>query len=192
MNLDSITRARNTILSWEKNHSPECILLMWLPWSGKSYVSEYLHRKYGFTILSWENIAYAIFNKTHCTQEEYRKAYSILHRLIPEVLSDWYRVVIDATNLQYAHRKQIYGVLDPWVKISGIFLTIDEATAKKRIQKRWENTDDPSRILSQCSDVIFQKFKENIDFPFEDENFIEIYSDENIYISLDAIFSSFS
>lgn len=192
MNIDSITMARNTIVFWEQTLSPECILLMGLPWCGKSYVSSYLHKKYGFTILSGENITYAIFGKTHCTQEEYREAYSILHRLIPEVLSAWYRVVIDATNLQYAHRKQIYDVIDSWVRVSGIFLTIDDVTAQKRIQSRWCHVGDPTRIQSQCNDITFQEFKENIDLPTLNESFVVVYSDQKIYSSIDAMFTSFS
>jgi ABC-type proline/glycine betaine transport system ATPase subunit len=53
--------ARSAIVYGENNANKHCIILMGLPGCGKSTVSRYLHDQYGYSILSGENITYAIF-----------------------------------------------------------------------------------------------------------------------------------
>ncbi len=84
---------------------------MGLPGVGKSYVSQYLYKKYGYTVLSGENITYALFGDTKCQPSEYKEAYNVLYILAQELLSKGYGIVIDGTNLQYIHRKQAYDIL---------------------------------------------------------------------------------
>ncbi|EKE06220.1 MAG: hypothetical protein ACD_19C00042G0001 [uncultured bacterium] len=56
-------KAQKTIKKGTKSKSPRLVVLMGLPGSGKSYVSNYLHEKHGFTVLSGENITFALFDK---------------------------------------------------------------------------------------------------------------------------------
>lgn len=192
MNVISIEKARSTILFWEKVSTPECMILMGLPGTGKSFVSKYLHKKYGYTILSWENITYAIFGTTICLPEQYREAYSILHFLACELTWENYKIVIDATNLQYEHRKQIYDSIDSGTKIYGIYLQIDESISLDRIKNRWQNTDSPKNILSSCSIETFLEFKKSIDIPTKNEYIIPMISDENIFHAIDEFLLTIS
>lgn len=192
MNSIATENARNTILFWEKVSTPECMILMGLPGTGKSFVSKYLHKKYGYTILSWENITYALFGKTSCTPEQYREAYSVLHFLAAELLQENYKIVIDGTNLQYVHRKQIYDVIGSQVKTHWIYLGVDDLIAMNRVRQRWENADSIKNILSTCSDETFMNFKESIDFPDKNEHIVSMNSDENIFHTIDEFLLSFS
>lgn len=84
---------------------------MGLPGTGKSYISRYLHEKYGYTVLSGENITFALFGDTKCQPEQYKEAYVTLYILAKKLLDDGYGIVIDGTNLQYIHRKQAYDAI---------------------------------------------------------------------------------
>jgi len=192
MNSVSIEKARSTILFWEKVSIPECMILMGLPGTGKSFISKYLHKKYGYTVLSWENITYTIFGTTICLPEQYREAYSILHFLACELTWENYKIVIDATNLQYEHRKQIYDSIDSGTKIYGIYLQIDESISLDRIKNRWQNTDSPKNILSSCSIETFLEFKKSIDIPTKNEYIIPMISDENIFHTIDEFLLTIS
>lgn len=192
MNSIATKNARSTILFWEKVSTPECMILMGLPGTGKSFVSKYLHKKYGYTVLSWENITYALFGATSCSLEQYHEAYSILHSLARELLQENYKVIIDGTNLQFSHRKQIYDAIDPQVKKYWIHLMIDDSIALNRIRHRWENTDSVKEILSSCSDETFRRFKESIDIPTEDEYIVSMISDESIFHTIDEFLLSLS
>ena len=66
MNSENIEKAKKAIKFWENNWKSLCIILMGLPWSGKSYVAHYLNKKYGFTLLSGENITQALFGTEKC------------------------------------------------------------------------------------------------------------------------------
>lgn len=192
MNSNSIEKARSTILFWEKVSTPECMILMGLPGTGKSFVSKYLHKKYGYTVLSWENITYALFGTTSCTPEQYREAYSVLHYLACELLQENYKIVIDGTNLRYIHRKQIYDAIGSQVKTYWIYLMIDDSIAMNRVRQRWENTESIKNILSTCSDETFSDFKKSIDFPDKNEHIVSMISDENIFHSIDEFLLSLS
>lgn len=66
----------------------------------------------------------------------------------------------------------------------------DDSIARKRIGQRGEKTDNATDILSQCSPETFLSFKESVEPPREDENIHTIPSDENIFASLDTLFTS--
>ncbi len=44
--------AQKTLVYGKESDSPDCIVLMGLPGTGKSHVSRYLHERYGYTVLS--------------------------------------------------------------------------------------------------------------------------------------------
>ncbi len=104
----SLEKARKTLVYGKRSNHPDCILLMGLPGTGKSHVSRYLHIQHGYTVLSGENITHALFGDTQCQSEQYKEVYQTLYKLAQELVDNGYNIVIDGTNLQYAHRKQAY------------------------------------------------------------------------------------
>lgn len=185
------TKARKTLVYGEKSPHPECIILMGLPGTGKSYVSGYLHEKYGYTVLSGENITYALFGNTKCKAEQYSQAYEILHILARELLKHGYKIVVDGTNLQYAHRKQTYDAIGPETRVFGIHLIAPDSVSLKRVQQRGEKYDTPTNILSPCSNETFQAFKSNVELPREGEKFHTIVSDEHVFENIEVCLSSY-
>ncbi|OIO76069.1 hypothetical protein CO024_00610 [Candidatus Gracilibacteria bacterium CG_4_9_14_0_2_um_filter_38_7] len=186
MNQENINKARLAIKYGKKDSNPVCIILMGFPGTGKSYTSHYLNEKYGYTILSGENITHAIFGTEKCTGPQYTEAYSVLNFLANELIKEGYQIVIDGTNLKKAFRTSIYDSIGKTgVEISGIYLYIDDEIALNRANSRGVDSSNPTKILSSCSKETFSGFKELLEMPSKDENFYLIKSDENLLKSLD-------
>jgi hypothetical protein len=172
-----------------KSKKPLLIVLMGLPGTGKSYLGNYLHKKYSFSVLSGENITYALFNTEKCLGSQYREAYEILRSLASELLKQNYNVIIDGTNLRYEFRKQIYDVMKGLAKIVLIYLFIDDRIALKRANMRGENfsNSNTENILSKCSPETFTSFKTQLEPPQKNETFYKIKSDKNLFKKINKI-----
>src|SRR3989344_4776194 len=81
MNDQYIIKARTSVRYGDISQEPILIILMGLPGSGKSYLADYLNRKYSFTILSGENVTHTIFGTEKCTGKQYKEAYDTLRTL---------------------------------------------------------------------------------------------------------------
>jgi predicted kinase len=177
--MDKKQIAYKTIKVGEKSSSPILVVLMGLPGSGKSYVASFLHKKYGYSVLSGESITYALLGTEKCTKEEYKVAYQILQDLASELLNEGYSVVIDGTNLSKVHREQIYTHAAGKRSIL-LYLLVNEDIAMRRISEREENFTDMQNITSKCSPETFQRFQDNIEEPTGTENAYIIKSDQNM------------
>lgn len=184
-----LSKAEKTVKKGTKSKSSKLIVLMGLPGSGKSYVSNYLHEKYGFTVLSGENITFAIFNKVDCKGAEYTTAYDILRQLATKLISQGYSVAIDGTNLKYIFRQQIYNEVNCSDTIL-LYLKVDDQTSLNRIAKRGIDFKDTKNIKSSISSDVFNKFKNQLEEPLPSENSIILISDDNLLTEIDSIFST--
>jgi predicted kinase len=184
--IDDKLKLEKSIKKGKKTKTPRLVILMGLPGCGKSYVASYLYEKYGFTILSGENITYALFGTEKCANDEYALAYKTLRQLAAKLLADGYSVVIDGTNLKYAFRQQIYDevICD---STTLIYLKIDDKTALNRITQRGLNYQDKKNIKSSISQETFNNFKKQLEEPLPSEKAITIISDDNIFIKIDSV-----
>lgn len=181
-------KAKTAIKYWTKSISPQCIILMWLPWTGKSYSSHYLNEKHGYTILSWENITHAIFGTEKCSWTQYWEAYEILNILAQELVQDWYKIVIDSTNLKKIFRSKINESLSAICNnIFWVYLYINDDIAFKRANSRGLSFEDSTNILSSVSRETFASFKEQLELPSKEENFFMVESNENLFKTLDIV-----
>ncbi|MBA4320440.1 MAG: hypothetical protein C0412_18740 [Flavobacterium sp.] len=188
MNQEHIKMAKRGIeYGRYKNQKPLLIILMGLPGTGKSYVSQYLNQHYSFTVLSGENITYSIFGTEKCTGSQYKEAYEILRFLAVDLLKQKYSVVIDGTNLKHEFRKQIYQSIGDLAKVILIYLYIDDAIALKRANSRKEDYSDLKTISSKCSPETFTAFKNQLELPQEDEKCYQLKSDGSIFEKVDVV-----
>jgi len=181
-----LSKAEESIKKGIKAKTPRLIILMGLPGSGKSYISSYLHEEYGFTVLSGENITFAIFGTEKCSIDEYALAYKILRQLAVKLLTDGYSVVIDGTNLKYAFRQQIYNEVN-CNSTTLLYLKVDDKLALNRISQRGIDFEDTKNIKSSISQEVFNKFKNSLEEPLPGENAITIISDDNLFRNIDSI-----
>ena len=188
MNQEYIKMAKRGIKYGKyKNQKPLLIILMGLPGTGKSYVSQYLNQYYSFTVLSGENITYSIFGTEKCAASQYKETYEILRFLTVNLLKQKHSVVVDGTNLKYEFRKQIYQSIGVLAKVILIYLYIDDATALKRANSRKEDYSDLKTISSKCSLETFTAFKNQLELPQKDEKCYQLKSDENIFEKVDMV-----
>lgn len=191
MNKKYIKKAKNAIKYGNfKNEKPLLIILMGLPGTGKSYVSNYLNKQYSFTILSGENITYSIFGTKKCTGVQYKDAYEVLRFLAVSLLKQKYNIVIDGTNLKYEFRKQIYQSVGNLAKIILIYLFIDDTIALKRANSRKEDYSNLKTISSKCSPETFTAFKNQLELPQKNEKYYKIKSNNSIFKKIDTIMAA--
>jgi len=158
---------------------PTLIILMGLPGSGKSYVSDYLRRKYGYTVLSGEEITNQLFGTEKVSGKQYSEAYKTIRQKASELLLQEKSVVIDGTNLRQAFRQQIYDEVS-CSSTKLIYLKVDDKIALDRISKR----------NNSCSLDTFNSFKSQIEEPLSNEKAIVLKSDERLLNNIDEIISN--
>ncbi len=191
MNQEYINKARKSIRYGKyKSSEPLLIVLMGLPGTGKSYLSNYLNKRYSFTILSGENVTYSIFGTEKCSGSQYKEAYEILRYLAVELLKKKHNIVIDGTNLKYEFRKQIYKSVDNLSKTILIYLFTDDAIALKRTNSRGENYNNSKMILSKCSPKTFKIFKEQLELPHKNEIYYRIKSNDKLFKNINTIINN--
>lgn len=191
MNQEYINKAKKGIKYGEyKSPKPLLIILMGLPGTGKSYLSNYLNQRYSFTVLSGENITYSIFGTEKCSRYQYKKAYEILRFLAVELLKQKHSVVIDGTNLKYEFRKQIYQSIGDLAKVILVYLFTDDATALKRANLRREDYSDSKAISRGCSPETFAAFKSQLELPQKNEKSYQVKSDKALFKKIDTIITN--
>ncbi|MDD3756401.1 MAG: ATP-binding protein [Bacteroidales bacterium] len=191
MNQKNIYKAEKSIRYGKcKSSEPLLITLMGLPGTGKSYLSDYLNKKYSFTILSGENITHSIFGTEKCSGSQYKEAYEILRYLAVELLKDGNNIVIDGTNLKHEFRKQIYEDVNNISKNILIYLFTSDATALKRANSRGEDYINPKMIMSKCSPETFEIFKKQLEPPNKHETHFKIKSDDKLFENIDKIITN--
>jgi len=183
-----IPKVLNTITKGKKSANPKLIVLMGLPGTGKSYVADYLNRKYGFTILSGENFTFALFGTGKHSADKYILAYNVLRELSRRLIKQGYSIVIDGTNLKFIYRQQIYKDVGLKFKTLLFYLFVDDKIALERTKRRGENYNSLQNIKSSCSVGTFNKFKEQLEEPLAKEKYFKIKSDKNILRKIDLIF----
>lgn len=181
-----ILTALKSVKKGKKSANPQLVILMGLPGSGKSYASDYLHRAHGYTIISGENVTYAIFGTEKCSGSDYALAYKILRKTAAKLISDGYSVVVDGTNLKYVFRQQIYSEIN-CDRSFLIHLVTDDKTALYRANHRGEDYQDLKNIKSSCSPETFESFKSQVELPQPSENSFTLISDDQLFARLDSV-----
>jgi predicted kinase len=184
-----LSEAIKTVKKGSQSDKPKVIILMGLPGSGKSFVSNYLYEKYGLTVLSGENITYSLFGSEKCSTEQYAQAYKVLRQIAKDLLEQDYSLVIDGTNLKYEFRQQIYQDVDSGAYL--IYLVTDDETALKRTSQRGEDYSDESNIKSSVSLNTYNSFKSQLEPPQPGERSFELISDNNLLNQVDLVIKSF-
>lgn len=184
-----LSKALTTVKVGKTFSCPLVIILMGLPGSGKTYVANSLNKKYGFTILSGENISHLLYGNNPA---DFSLVYKILRQLACHLLNDNHSIVIDGTNLKFSHRQQIYQEVCSNLKTILIYLLVDDQTARQRIDLRGVSTNHKQDIKSSVPPEVFAKFKQQTDEPKVGEFCFKINSDVNLLKEIDFIISHLS
>jgi predicted kinase len=181
MNRATLSSAEATVLLGQKGRHtrPVLFLLMGLPGVGKSHVSRILHKSFRFTVLSGENITYALFGTEKCRNQEYAQAYKVLRRLARRYLTQGFSVVVDGTNLRREYREQIYRAAtkagaNPYL----LEVVAPTKNVLSRLRSRRLDYSQPTAITSACSPAKFAAFKSQVEKPLPSEPRLVLISDD--------------
>lgn len=83
--------------------NPTFIMMVGLPYSGKSYYAEKLSKEYGAVVYSSDAIRAEILGDVQ-DQNNNGKVFEVLHRRVYDDLSNGKSVIYDATNINYKRR----------------------------------------------------------------------------------------
>ena len=91
---------------------PNLIILGGLPGTGKSYLSRRLAERVPAIILASDALRKALVRRPVYSWEENRRLFEASHELAEDLLRRGVNVIFDATNLQEAHREELYHVAE--------------------------------------------------------------------------------
>ncbi|MDO8689287.1 MAG: ATP-binding protein [Dehalococcoidia bacterium] len=91
---------------------PFLLLVGGLPGAGKSYLSRQLAGRLPAVVLESDALRKSLITRPVYSWDESRRLFGATHELIRSLLGGGFNVIFDATNLQEAHREEVYRVAE--------------------------------------------------------------------------------
>jgi predicted kinase len=92
--------------------TPALIVLVGLPGTGKSFFSARLAQRMEAAILESDALRKALFSSPSYSWEESAYLFSVIHKLIEQLLRQGMSVILDATNLAESAREHLYEIAE--------------------------------------------------------------------------------
>jgi predicted kinase len=93
-----------------KSERPAVIVLIGLPGSGKSHFAREVARRTPAAILDSDALRQVLFANPRHTQQEHGRLFPAIHTLMARLLARGITVIVDATNLKAANRRQYHKI----------------------------------------------------------------------------------
>ena len=123
------------------------IILSGLPGTGKSYFAKQISDLVPCAVVSSDRVRKALFVRPKYTREEHDRVFSVCHEIIKRLLTQSYKVVFDATNLNERFRKPLYDIANqvqcPFTVVS-VSAHLDIVTERLRLRMEVDNSKDYS------------------------------------------------
>lgn len=142
-------------------------ILCGLPYSGKTTLTKELVRRFGFAVVSVDDIMdkYQMHSDT-MSQEDWNKVYSEGYNNLKGLLKKGKTVILDVGNLKRSERNAARDIAKSLrVQYKLIYLDASEKEIKQRFHKNAQ-TNDREQLSDSTLDVALNMFQE----PTEDEN----------------------
>ena len=154
-------------------------MLIGIPGAGKSTYARKLASKYGYKILSNDEIRKNISAEMKLKEQGLGWAYTqrIIRKRIKEYADNNIDFVVDGTNVFEYHRKDLLQIDPENIKWTGIVLPCEIEVAKERVKKR--KNPLPYGCIENLYNILMK------DFPQKEEGFVEIKdADPNLYFEI--------
>jgi predicted kinase len=123
--------------SQERVADPAFIVVAGLPGAGKSFLSRKLAERLPCCIVESDALRKALWARPTYNARESHRLFSASHGLVEQLLSEGIGVILDATNLQERHRKQLYLIADRLdVKLVLVWVEAPPQVILDRLQER--------------------------------------------------------
>lgn len=111
-NRRDIERLRRSLPAVAPVSCPVLVMLSGLPGSGKSYFARWLSAHVPLCVVESDRARSILFGRPSFTAAESARLFRALHALLAELLADGVPVLFDATNVQEAHRRVVYDIVE--------------------------------------------------------------------------------
>ena len=154
-------------------------MLIGIPGAGKSTYARKLASKYGYKILSNDDIRDNITAEMKLKEQKlgWRYTQLLIRRKIKEYAVNNIDFVVDGTNVFEYHRKDLLQIDPENIKWTGIVLPCEIEVAKERVKTR------KNPLPYGCIENLYKILMK--DFPQKEEGFVEIKdADPNLYFEI--------
>ena len=154
-------------------------MLIGIPGAGKSTYARKLASKYGYKILSNDEIRKNISAEMKLKEQGLGWAYTqrLIRKRIKEYADNNIDFVVDGTNVFEYHRKDLLQIDPENIKWTGIVLPCEVEVAKERVKTR------KNPLPYGCIENLYKILMK--DFPQKEEGFVEIKdADPNLYFEI--------
>jgi predicted kinase len=133
--------------------APALVVVSGLPGSGKSHFCRRLVSLYPIALLESDALRRALFGQPTHSPEESRRLFAASHQVIDRLLASGRSVLLDATNLREAHRRELYDIADRrGAKLVLVSLRAPAAVVEERLAAR-ARREDPANLSDADLDV---------------------------------------
>ena len=154
-------------------------MLIGIPGAGKSTYARKLASKYGYKILSNDEIRKNISDEMKLKEQGLGWVYTqrIIRKRIKEYADNNIDFVVDGTNVFEYHRRDLLQIDPENIKWTGIVLPCEIEVAKERVKKI--KNPLPYGCIENLYNILMK------DFPQKEEGFVEIKdADPNLYFEI--------
>ena len=127
---------------------PALVVVSGLPGSGKSHFTRKLCQRFPLARLESDALRKALFNTRTYSPQESARLFTACHQVLDRLLARGIPAVLDATNLQEIHRRQLYRIAEKHnAKVVLVSLAAPPPLLRQRLEARqarpnpWDNSD---------------------------------------------------
>jgi len=156
---------------------PFLVLVGGLPATGKSHFSRRLAQRVTAAVLESDTLRRVLVPRPVYTWEESRKLFEACHGLIEDLLSEGIPVIFDATNLQEAHREDLYSIADrTGARLVVVWVEAPEELVWERMEARQRGLDPESK--SDADWEVYRRMADSAEPPRR--NFFKVNTSRDI------------
>jgi predicted kinase len=137
------------------------VLISGLPGSGKSYFSRLLQDKVPLVALESDRIRQLLFGRPTYEAEESAHLFAVIHVVLERLLGRRLGVLLDATNLREADRRQLYAIGEKSdAKLILISVQAPANVIRERLLKRARRLD--SLDISEAGVAVYRRMRKRM------------------------------
>jgi predicted kinase len=126
----------------DSSEGKSLVLTIGLPGSGKSTFCRRLRPLVNAVILESDALRHQRFGRPSYSASESRRLFQAIHGAARALLAEGSNVIVDATNLEEAHRRPLYAIAaEAQAKLVLLHFSADEEVIAARLEGRAQNRD---------------------------------------------------